>query len=544
MSAGIQRRQRASGGSAAWAATADEWACPRRWRRRRRLRRRVRCRRRREPPRRFPGGRAGRGTDARGCFVAVEDEPRAAGATRRAQDGTRAHVRSANGDAVRGGARARASWRRTGSSRVGAWWPAWRRCSGFGQRQRQQGPARRGVQPRRCFECSSPPRAPPSVRRGGRRCAARRLVAMPRPELHDAPGALGLEDAFMCVPPSPSRSGRRKQRRMLGVSKAPMEGEDAGTKTDAMDGVLSRGRRGTGQPASTSRRSSDTRSGDYFEYIPHPVLNFIRRDEHDLSSSFRSGVERAMSWSRAWRAGARLSRAASIRASSAFESSAALAAVSDPSRRTRRRLVSSGTAFRRSFASSASRPRAGDASSSAAPMHGFDPERGGLAELTDVFHPEPVDEVSPARSMQFVEAGYLRDFGGILRFSGPASTVRCFENNPLVREALNEPGRGRVLVVDGGGSKRCALLGDNLAGSRPKTAGRRVINGCLRDAERENPCRREASRRTRSSPPTRPGVRDVPVSFAGVSSWGLGVRGHGRGHRGGEGEVRAVTKDF
>jgi regulator of ribonuclease activity A len=41
--------------------------------------------------------------------------------------------------------------------------------------------------------------------------------------------------------------------------------------------------------------------------------------------------------------------------------------------------------------------------------------------------------------------------------------VFCYENNPLVRKALEEPGRGRVLVVDAGGSLRCAVLGDNLA---------------------------------------------------------------------------------
>ena len=50
-----------------------------------------------------------------------------------------------------------------------------------------------------------------------------------------------------------------------------------------------------------------------------------------------------------------------------------------------------------------------------------------------------------------------------MRFSGRVSTVKCFENNPLVRKALEEDGHGRVLVVDGGGSLRCALLGDNIA---------------------------------------------------------------------------------
>ena len=231
--------------------------------------------------------------------------------------------------------------------------------------------------------------------------------------------------------------------------------------------------------------------------------------------------ERAMSWSRAWRAGARLSRAVfRDGAFSAFECPGALAAVSEPppAHEKTARLLRDGV-FRRSFASSAS-PGAGDASSKAAPMHGFDRERGGLAELTDVFHPEPVDAVGE-RAMQFVEAGYLRDFGGVLKFSGPASTVRCFENNPLVREALNEPGQGRVLVVDGGGSKRCALLGDNLAGlaSENGWAGV-VINGCLRDAEdiRAIPIGVKAiAPHPLKSSKRDPGARDVPVSFAGVT---------------------------
>jgi hypothetical protein len=55
-----------------------------------------------------------------------------------------------------------------------------------------------------------------------------------------------------------------------------------------------------------------------------------------------------------------------------------------------------------------------------------------------------------------------------MRFSGRAATIKCYENNPLVRAAFEEPGEGRVLVVDGGGSKRCALLGDNIAAMAAK----------------------------------------------------------------------------
>ena len=57
----------------------------------------------------------------------------------------------------------------------------------------------------------------------------------------------------------------------------------------------------------------------------------------------------------------------------------------------------------------------------------------------------------------------LRQFGGVRSFSGRIATVRCLEDNVLLRAAVSEPGDGRVLVVDGGGSFRCALLGDNIA---------------------------------------------------------------------------------
>lgn len=74
-------------------------------------------------------------------------------------------------------------------------------------------------------------------------------------------------------------------------------------------------------------------------------------------------------------------------------------------------------------------------------------------------------------------------YGGVLRFAGPASTVKCFEDNSLVKAALDEPGQGRVLVVDGGGSLRRALVGGNLAAAAAKNgwAGI-VVDGCVRDA--------------------------------------------------------------
>ena len=82
-----------------------------------------------------------------------------------------------------------------------------------------------------------------------------------------------------------------------------------------------------------------------------------------------------------------------------------------------------------------------------------------------------------------VMAPILRDYGGVAHFAGPVVTVKIYEDNSLVRAALEEPGAGRVLVVDGGGSLRCALVGDQLAvlGDKNGWAGI-VVYGCIRDA--------------------------------------------------------------
>ena len=83
--------------------------------------------------------------------------------------------------------------------------------------------------------------------------------------------------------------------------------------------------------------------------------------------------------------------------------------------------------------------------------------------------------------VQVLEAA-LRDFGGRVRFHGEVRTLKVFEDNTLVRQALEQPGEGRVLVVDGGGSLRCALLGDMLAaiGVQNGWAGV-VLYGAVRD---------------------------------------------------------------
>lgn len=148
-----------------------------------------------------------------------------------------------------------------------------------------------------------------------------------------------------------------------------------------------------------------------------------------------------------------------------------------------------------------------------------DASRGATADLCDVFLPEPVDQVSQSK-VQIVEP-IFRDFGGNLRFSGRVSTVKCFENNPLVRAALEEQGAGRVLVVDGGASKRCALLGDNIAEMAHKNGWIGIIiNGCVRDSD--DISRMPLGVKALAAYPLKsskrdPGLRDVPVAFGGAT---------------------------
>ncbi len=76
----------------------------------------------------------------------------------------------------------------------------------------------------------------------------------------------------------------------------------------------------------------------------------------------------------------------------------------------------------------------------------------------------------------------LSNFGGRECFGGEIVTVKCFEDNSLVKEKLATPGKGKVMVVDGGGSLRKALLGDMIAESAVKNNWEGVIiYGCIRD---------------------------------------------------------------
>ena len=82
----------------------------------------------------------------------------------------------------------------------------------------------------------------------------------------------------------------------------------------------------------------------------------------------------------------------------------------------------------------------------------------------------------------FVLPPVFADYGGIAKFSGTVATVKCFEDNSLVKAALDTPGDGRVLVVDGGGSLRRALVGGNVAAAAAKNGWAGVVvDGAVRD---------------------------------------------------------------
>lgn len=114
----------------------------------------------------------------------------------------------------------------------------------------------------------------------------------------------------------------------------------------------------------------------------------------------------------------------------------------------------------------------------------------------------------------------FHDYGGVVRFDGPVATVQCLDDNSRVREAVNSPGQGCVLVVDGGGSLRRALVGGNLAAAAAANgwAGL-VVHGAVRDKAELAACAVGIRALALMPWPTDrqdQGLRDVPVQLGGV----------------------------
>jgi regulator of ribonuclease activity A len=115
----------------------------------------------------------------------------------------------------------------------------------------------------------------------------------------------------------------------------------------------------------------------------------------------------------------------------------------------------------------------------------------------------------------------LLSFGARERFCGAARTIKLFEDNSLLAQAVREPGAGQVLVVDGGGSARCAVLGGNLARSAAENGWAGVIVfGAVRDVEEIDGCAigvRALAVTPRRSVKRGEGQRDLVVAVCGVT---------------------------
>ena len=131
-------------------------------------------------------------------------------------------------------------------------------------------------------------------------------------------------------------------------------------------------------------------------------------------------------------------------------------------------------------------------------------------------------DLSDAHPEAQVAEPIFGDFGGRIAFHGPIRTVKVFEDNAMVRALLEERGEGHVLVVDGGGSTRCALVGGNLGqlGVDNGWAGI-VVYGYIRDSEeiadQDIGVKALGTHPRKSEKGLHNGKREKVVSFAGVT---------------------------
>ncbi|WP_193045796.1 ribonuclease E activity regulator RraA [Mycolicibacterium baixiangningiae] len=129
-----------------------------------------------------------------------------------------------------------------------------------------------------------------------------------------------------------------------------------------------------------------------------------------------------------------------------------------------------------------------------------------------------VDDIGPdVRSCDL----QLRQFGGRAEFAGRITTVRCFQDNALLKSVLSEPGDGGVLVIDGDGSLHTALVGDLIAAlGRDSGWSGLIVNGAVRDASTLRTLEigiKALGTNPRKSTKTGAGERDVSVAFGGVT---------------------------
>jgi regulator of ribonuclease activity A len=139
--------------------------------------------------------------------------------------------------------------------------------------------------------------------------------------------------------------------------------------------------------------------------------------------------------------------------------------------------------------------------------------------VTVIFRPtaDLVDDIGPeVRSCDI----QFRQFGARTQFAGPITTVRCLQDNALLKSVLSSPGEGGVLVIDGEGSLHTALVGDVIADLAHSNgwAGL-IVHGAVRDAAALHGVDlgiKALGTNPRKSGKTGAGERNVAVSFGGV----------------------------
>ena len=138
--------------------------------------------------------------------------------------------------------------------------------------------------------------------------------------------------------------------------------------------------------------------------------------------------------------------------------------------------------------------------------------------MADIATADLYDELGDALdscSTQFTQ------YGGRARFSGTIVTIKCFRDNQIVKETLNSPGAGKVLVVDGDGNVESALMGDMIAEAAVKNGWAGVvINGAIRDSVAVDELDlgvKALGTNPRKSAKAGEGEKDVPVSFGGAT---------------------------
>lgn len=136
----------------------------------------------------------------------------------------------------------------------------------------------------------------------------------------------------------------------------------------------------------------------------------------------------------------------------------------------------------------------------------------------EIVTPDLCDEFAECIS---VVQPMFNNYGGRKAFGGEIVTVKCFEDNSVVKAQVDQPGKGKVMVVDGGGSMRAALLGDMLAEKAASNGWEGIIiYGCIRDVDVIGQTELGVQAlRTHPMKTDKRGIGDlnVPVTFGGVT---------------------------